>query len=969
MAPRRIGWQALLILGVALATCAFAQDNEEITLHLERADARAERGSYGEAISQLEIVLGVAEEEEDEALLLSIFQRLIRLFQTKGYYEEAEEYLAWGEELESHREHPGFLHAVGDYHFFRGDNDAAEDAFRAALDLDENDAAARIGLGTVLDSQGKKVEAEKHLTALLDLVYEYSDLSAQEYHAAAQACFLLDTYSDVKNRWARGMVEYAWELFGAAQELDPTYIDNLVDKGALYMSQNNHEQAKIVFERALEVNSNHPEALIGLAEATLGMWQLGYDRFRLSTELLDRAAAINETHPDLLELLAVRAFDDDLYDQAARHLERALEVNPSRPSTLAVRAAVELVTGDEEGFDETERLALDANPLAARFYWQIATIVDRKFLYKEAAEFSRKALALDEDFWPAMTTLGLNLMRLGDDVEGTKWLESSYEHNPRDIYSENMLMVSRKIEREYETIETDYFIVRLHKDQRQILEPYVLDFLHDAYEQLTEKYGFTPNGKVVHELFAEHDDFSARSVGVPYIGAIGVCFGMVFTQVGPTPQHSWARTLWHEFAHVITVEMTEHRVPRWLTEGISTWEESNARPEWRREFDREILEALHHERLLGIRELNQGFTKPKFPGQILLSYYQGAMICQFIDERWGFEKIVHMLHGYRDFKSPDEIFDEQFGMTLEEFDAAFLAWVREFYKDFTWKPSYDSSDVRKFKRALRKDPSNAQLMAELARAYLFIDKIADAETYAGKALDVDPSNGDAFLVIAGLAMRRDRKDLGKQFYIQALDNGTTHPFAAFYNLGNLLLEEEKMRQAAGMFREALKCFPTNEAVLRQLLAIYTELGLDEEKLEIMERIVEVNHLDVDLRVELAGLYSTKYLEERGWAEAAKLLTQIMAVNPMDPTIHGKLGIALKESGDHGDITKRELDFATRFNADGVAQYWVHLAELCLIRGELEEAEQAAKQALSHNTLDEARVQIVLDEIARRKQEQ
>ncbi len=954
---------------LALSLGAIAQDREEIELHFQRADARAARGAYGEAISQLEIVLEVAQDEENEQLLLDIFHRLMSLNATKGYYEEAEEYLEWGQELEAAAEHRDFQHAMGRYLSYRGRYGEAEDCYRRMLSLDEGDWGARIALAETLDTQGKKIEAQKHLSWLLDQVYEKPDLTAQEYHAAGRACFLLDTYADVKNRWARGMIEYAWELYSAAQELDPEYIENLIDKGELYMAQNNHSEAQKVYEKALAVNDNHVRALVGLASATLGMWQLGYDRYRLASEYLDRAAAINESHPELLQLRAVRAFDDDQYGKALAALARALEVNPYDRQSLSIKACCDLVTGDFESFEQTERMALDANPLAARFYWQIATIVDRKFLYKEAAEFSRKALALDPDFWPAMTTLGLNLMRVGDEVEAKRWLEAAHQHDPRNIYTENMLNVSGRIEREYETIETEHFIVRLHKDQRPILEPYVLEFLDDAYTQLTEKYGFEPQGKVLHELFAQHDDFSARSVGVPYIGAIGVCFGMVFTQVGPSPQHSWARTLWHEFAHVITVSMTKHRVPRWLTEGISTYEESQARPEWRREFDQEILEALHHERLLGIRELNQGFTKPKWPGQILLSYYQGAMICQFIEETWGFEKIVNMLHGYRDFKTPDEIFSEQFGLTLEEFDAQFLDWVREFYQDYTWKPGYDSSDVRRFKRAVRRDPNNPELLAELARAYLFIDKIADAETYAGKALDNDPLNGDAFLVIAGLAMRRERKDLAKQFYLQAVDNGTTHPFAAFYNLGNLLLEEEKLRQAAAMFREAEKCFPSHEGVLRQLLAIHTQLGLDDERLEMMEKIATINHLDVELRLELAELYSTKYLEDRGWAQAAALLEQILAVNPMDPNIHGKLGVAWKESGDHGDKTKRELDMATRFNADGVAQYFVHLAELCLIRGELDEAQAAAENANKHNTLDEARVQVVLDEIEKRRQQE
>ena len=75
-------------------------------------------------------------------------------------------------------------------------------------------------------------------------------------------------------------------------------------------------------------------------------------------------------------------------------------------------------------------------------------------------------------------------------------------------------------------------------------------------------------------MFPKHDDFAVRTLGLPgMIGALGACFGRVVTldspKARPPGEFQWEATLWHELGHVITLQMSNQRVPRWLTEGIS----------------------------------------------------------------------------------------------------------------------------------------------------------------------------------------------------------------------------------------------------------------------------------------------------------------------------------------------------------------------------------------------------------------
>ena len=76
-----------------------------------------------------------------------------------------------------------------------------------------------------------------------------------------------------------------------------------------------------------------------------------------------------------------------------------------------------------------------------------------------------------------------------------------------------------------------------------------------------------------------------RTFGLPGAdGLLGVCFGSVITANSPASQgedpSNWEAVLWHEFCHVVTLSKTHNKMPRWLSEGISVYEEEQENPTW-----------------------------------------------------------------------------------------------------------------------------------------------------------------------------------------------------------------------------------------------------------------------------------------------------------------------------------------------------------------------------------------------------
>ena len=120
----------------------------------------------------------------------------------------------------------------------------------------------------------------------------------------------------------------------------------------------------------------------------------------------------------------------------------------------------------------------------------------------------------------------------------------------------------------------------------------------------------------------------------------------MITLLGPTSRplssFSWARTAWHEFAHVVTLQQSKGQVPRWLTEGLSVYEEKARRSNWSREMERQLFDRYHNDRLLRMDAINRAFRG----GDIMFAYYQGGLIAEHLTKTRGFDVIPKMLRAF-----------------------------------------------------------------------------------------------------------------------------------------------------------------------------------------------------------------------------------------------------------------------------------------------------------------------------------
>ena len=129
----------------------------------------------------------------------------------------------------------------------------------------------------------------------------------------------------------------------------------------------------------------------------------------------------------------------------------------------------------------------------------------------------------------------------------------------------------------FQTLTNRDFIVRMSAKEAPIYGEKVLALLDRAKSNVCAKYGIELEKPTTVEIFPDQKDFGVRTFGMPgNPGYLGVCFGPVITANSPAAQAghpaNWQAVLWHEFCHVVTLQMTKNKMPRWLSEGISVYE-------------------------------------------------------------------------------------------------------------------------------------------------------------------------------------------------------------------------------------------------------------------------------------------------------------------------------------------------------------------------------------------------------------
>jgi tetratricopeptide (TPR) repeat protein len=462
-------------------------------------------------------------------------------------------------------------------------------------------------------------------------------------------------------------------LLDRVKEQDARYVDAYLVTAELALSKQDAAMASDELAEAIELDPESAEAhwMLGVAFAPT-------DAARAVREW-SHALAIDPNFVPCLLSLVDRAIDAEDRDGAAALLDRVEAVDARRSELWAYRAVLAYLAERKEEGDAFRARALadwEADPDVDHL---IGRKLSQKYRFADGIDHQRRALTFDPSHRDAALQLGQDLLRSGD-AEGWSWIEKVRLADPYQVTAYNLIGLRDELA-SFETLERDGFVVRMTRREATLYGEEVLNCLSEARRHYESKYAVAIAEPILVEIFSRPSDFAVRTFGVPGVsGYLGVCFGNLITVNGPAAQNaplsSWESVLWHEFGHTATLQKCRHRIPRWLGEGISVYEERLRDSGWGRRAGAADRRRILAGGLVPVSRLSEAFLRPGSPADLDFAYLEASWVVEYLIAERDLESLLGALDDLAAGISIDEALSRRWG-SPEFLDAAFERYARE----------------------------------------------------------------------------------------------------------------------------------------------------------------------------------------------------------------------------------------------------------------------------------------------------
>ena len=881
----RIVYLLLPVLLICQSPLAYAQ--ESIKQRFEDARVLRQTGRAPEAVELYDEIAKATDVAKDDSLMGQLaLGRALALAETGGRaahepaLEETSKKLPKNADLQA---------TLALWAFESGRWQRAEGFIKQALANDANHFDTRWLQVRMMDAAGRYDEATKAAEWFIKKRNESPDkLTAKDLVTTGMAAERFYRATTSGEQLAELLSDIITELYDAAVAADAYCWQGHWAAGKLFLTGYNEKRAVPELQKALRINPLSPEIMVTLGRADLDGYKLAAGRQRAQ-----RAFQINPEYVPAQTLLADLNISDERFDDALTAAETAVKLAPLDEDALARLAAARQLVADELGLLEAESRTLAQNPRPATFYYALGERLADRRKYHAAERAFLQAVAADGRRADAKVGLGMLYMQIGRETEAHALFDQAFEADPFNVRADNMLKVLAHMAT-YKEIVSDHFRVIYDPTQDEILAQAMSDYLERIYPKVVQELGFEPSGKTQIEIMKNHQWFSGRTTGLPFLPTVGACTGRVVALASPRATNqpfNWARVLTHELVHVITLQQTNFNIPHWFTEALAVQSEGFPRPQ---PWNVMLMERVPNRKgILTLDTINLGFIRPKEPEDRQMAYCQAQLYAEFMTKRFGPDATRKMLVSYAQGVSTQKAVETNFKVPKAQFEKEYLAYLDEVVSKIKARSTEEKLPTRsELERTLEKDPNNADAWAALAYDLFARRELKDARSPADKALALKPGHPLASYVKARLLTSIDDETAALALLRKALDEKSPNPRVVDM-LAELEMNAGQLDAALKLYELARRDDPYNPKWIAGLTRIHLRQKNIPKMLESLSLLAAADSDDLDVRLALAerNLALGQFAEARKWAEDS------LVIDTYNERAYTVLGRSLAKSGD------------------------------------------------------------------------
>lgn len=707
-------------------------------------------------------------------------------------------------------------------------SDALQEA-EAALTLDPESSQAFLLKGQALESLGRFDQAIDAYKWFLEgpqsfllkwradpTVFENPDDLTAIATAIHRWATLTQAYKDLPelNDTLLNMFIYAFDV------IDRQHIDSRIAAAEFALSRGDVSKAEKYLAPVMEGKILNHEALrvviqIGLSRGNQTMVRQAISRMKKANP--------DSFDADLADLLLLARSQQ--WMQAKVRSELLLKKYNHIPQTYGISGALQFIVGNEAKLESSLKQADALNPALSDAQMIAAKLLFMAYQNDPAEKLFLEVLKRTPWRQDARHELGDLYLNQARESEAQAVLEQAYQTDPYNVRTVNYLRLLDEIAR-YRKVETDHFVFYFDGDTDPIIADQIGPYLESVYEELVSVFQYRPPARIIVQVYPTDDTFSVRLAGVPGVENFGVSFGRVLATLAPRPNtrqgnFNWARVLKHELVHTFNLLQTQHRVPRWLTEGLAVWQENV--PFRFREVPEELYRRTMSDKLYSIQGFAGAFMNPQTPSDGEQAYTQGAYLSRYLYETFGPDSIGRLLNAYAASRNDEQAFLAATGKSTEDIESGWKKWMKEQLR--SW--GYDAESQGKVRTLIEQGEK----------------AIADKEVFTARqvfaqACDLQPYNHIIHQRLAWVYLQPSTQDIPQ----------------AIHHLKFLHMLELR-----------------NNAFAKQISKLYESLNEIPKALEWAEQATHVDLYDADAHDRVAELAAR--LHDASKAERAKITAE------------------------------------------------------------------------------------------------